>query len=356
MTENFGSNLKKMLTEHKNEKGVSLYDHLCNLLQTIDGAEYQDKAHTELENISYFQKANNFQYEKLKQDAEVNTIKEVDTYGIKALCKKSKDFLDGSGSVASKTNLQDVQYDNRLWNIAGFGFSDQEAYHLQISLKRLCIKEDLKKLKFWGKIFCTNKNYFVAEGLHRKNVVDSVPENWEHSGVGINALSFWVTNDLMEDWTELPVIGPEHLCVAFETKAMLTGNLNAPIQTYPPFPGKEKHFLKAQIIRITFSSTLVPGGSYKLMEENDRDVTLDPDFAWPGREELYTNEKWVHQHPQVLKSGRVTHYIPKGLDEDAANELKGQLEEKEPYVERLRAITEDTRNILYLKIFSIRRL
>jgi len=54
MSENFGSNLKKMLTEHKNEKGVSLYDHLCNLLQTIDGAEHQDKAHTELENISYF--------------------------------------------------------------------------------------------------------------------------------------------------------------------------------------------------------------------------------------------------------------------------------------------------------------
>jgi len=61
----------------------------------------------------------------------------------------------------------------------------------------------------------------------------------------------------------------------------------------------------------------------------------------PGREELYTNDKWVHVHPQILKSGRVIHYIPKGLDEEAANELKGQLEEKEPYVERLRAITED---------------
>jgi len=63
----------------------------------------------------------------------------------------------------------------------------------------------------------------------------------------------------------------------------------------------------------------------------------------PGREELYTNDKWVHVHPQILKSGRVIHYIPKGLDEEAANELKGQLEEKEPYVERLRAINEDLR-------------
>jgi len=213
---------------------------------------------------------------------------------------------------------------------------------LQVSLKRLCSKEDLKQLSFWGKIFCTNKNYFVAKGMHRVNVVDSCPANWEESGAGCNKLSFWVTNGLMEDWVELPVIGPEHLCVAFETKVMLTGNLNSPIQTYPPFPGKEKHFLKAQIVRITFSSSLSPGGVYKLNEENERETQLDAEFAWPGRDELYANEKWVHMYPQVLKSGRITHYVPKHLDEEQANELKASLEEKEPYVERLRAITEDT--------------
>jgi len=95
----------------------------------------------------------------------------------------------------------------------------------------------------------------VCEGLHLKNVVDSVKDNWEPSGSGVNALSFWVTNGLMDDWVELPVIGPEHLSVAFETKVMLTGDLNAPVLTHPPFPGKEKHFLKSQITRISYSST-----------------------------------------------------------------------------------------------------
>jgi len=186
------------------------------------------------------------------------------------------------------------------------------------------VKEKLQKLKFWGKIFCSQKNYFVCEGLHSKTVVDSVKENWESAGVGVNAVSFWVTNSLMDDWVELPVIGPEHLSVAFETKVRLSGNLNDPIYTHPPFPGKEKHYLKAQITRITFASTLAPQGVYKVNEENDRDIAPDAEFAFPTREELYTNEKWVHVHPQILKSGRITHFIPKGLDEDAANELKGQ--------------------------------
>jgi radial spoke head protein 4A len=246
--------------------------------------------------------------------------------------------------LADKTNLQDVQYDNRLWNLAGYGFGQQEAYFLQVSLKRLCSKENLKSLKFWGKIFCSKQNYFVAEGIHRNNIVDQVKENWESAGAGCNAVSFWVTNAVMEEWIELPVIGPEHLTVAIETKVMLTGDLNAPVFTHPAFPGKEKHFLKAQLTRITYASSLAPGGVYKINEDNDREIASDADFAWPGREELYTAEKWVHQHPQILRSGRITHYIPKNLDEEAANELKGNLEEKEPYIERLRVITEDARN------------
>jgi len=119
MSETFGSNLKKTLTEHKNSKGMNLYDHLCNLLQTIDGADFQDKAYTELENISYFLKANNFEYNKLKPDTEVNAIHESDPLNIKAVVNKSQNFLENPGEITEKVNLQDVQYDNRLWNIAG---------------------------------------------------------------------------------------------------------------------------------------------------------------------------------------------------------------------------------------------
>lgn len=55
-------------------------------------------------------------------------------------------------------------------------------------------------------------------------------------------------------------------------------------------------------------------------------------------------ENWVHFNQYLLKSGRASHFIPKNLDEDAANELKDSLEEKDPNVERLRGITEDKRS------------
>jgi radial spoke head protein 4A len=42
----------------------------------------------------------------------------------------------------------------------------------------------------------------------------------------------------------------------------MTGNLNAPLNTNPMFPGKERHYLRAIIARISHNTTLAPGGLY----------------------------------------------------------------------------------------------
>lgn len=42
----------------------------------------------------------------------------------------------------------------------------------------------------------------------------------------------------------------------------MTGDLNAEIQCYPPFPGKEKHLLKAQLVRITHGCEISPQGLF----------------------------------------------------------------------------------------------
>ena len=57
-------------------------------------------------------------------------------------------------------------------------------------------------------------------------------------------------------------------------KKILTGNLNAEIDSQPPFPGKEKHLLRAQIARISFSCNLVPSGIYKVNEEDPKEIEL----------------------------------------------------------------------------------
>ena len=93
-------------------------------------------------------------------------------------------------------------------------------------------------------------------------------------------------------------------------KYMFTGNLNASIQSNPPFPGKERHLLRAQISRITHGTAIIPKGLIEVDEETGKEKYSE-EFSMPGTpEELKSLEVWAHQHAIVLKAGRVTHLPP----------------------------------------------
>lgn len=89
----------------------------------------------------------------------------------------------------------------------------------------------------------------------------------EARGEGVNRWVYWVTDELLSDWVQLPDVKPEHLIAARMIKHIFTGNLNATIDSNPPFPGKERHFLRAQIARITHGTVLIPKGLYEIDEE-----------------------------------------------------------------------------------------
>ena len=67
-------------------------------------------------------------------------------------------------------------------------------------------------------------------------------------------------------------MSPADIKAARSIKVMLTGDLERPIFTNPFFFGKEKHYLRAQIARISHSTTLVPKGLFKTTEDNDREI------------------------------------------------------------------------------------
>jgi len=50
---------------------------------------------------------------------------------------------------------------------------------------------------------------------------------------------------------------------------MFTGDLNATFFSNPPFPGKERHLLRAQLARIFSATAIVPAGMYELVEVED---------------------------------------------------------------------------------------
>jgi radial spoke head protein 4A len=100
-------------------------------------------------------------------------------------------------------------------------------------------------LRFWGKIYGTKKDYWVVEGVLETQEEEKSDYFQEKRGEGVNRLVYWVTDSLLEDWVQLPDIKPEQLTVARMIKHIFTGNLNAAIDSNPPFPGKERHFLRA---------------------------------------------------------------------------------------------------------------
>lgn len=66
-------------------------------------------------------------------------------------------------------------------------------------------------IRFFGKILCRNKDYWVAQGTI--NVQEQKPLNaiQELRGKGCNESVFWVTHDLKNDWMQLPDVQPEHI-------------------------------------------------------------------------------------------------------------------------------------------------
>jgi len=128
----------------------------------------------------------------------------------------------------------------------------------------------------------------------------------EKRGEGVNRLVYWVTDNILEDWVQLPDVKPMHIQVARMIKHVLTGNLTATIDSNPPFPGKERHFLRAQIARITHATSIIPKGLIEIDEETNKEKFAE-EFTIPGTDELKSLETWGHQHPIILKAGRITH-------------------------------------------------
>lgn len=73
---------------------------------------------------------------------------------------------------------------------------------------------------------------------------------------------------MLKEWTRLPLITPKQLKVSKSVNVLLSGDLEANIDCYPFFEGKEKHFLKTVCVRIAHGSYVVPKGMYKANDEN----------------------------------------------------------------------------------------
>ena len=158
--------------------------------------------------------------------------------------------------------------ESKIFQWAGIGFGQQELYRLQKSLKKLAADSGAARLRLFGKIRGTENDYYVAEGEveggDEEEGGDEKPADFEPKGTGVNKNTYWVSHQSFASWTKLPDLSPKDLQASRNIKVLFTGDLERTIFTNPFFFGKEKHYLRAQIARISHSTTLCPKGLFRL--------------------------------------------------------------------------------------------
>lgn len=75
------------------------------------------------------------------------------------------------------------------------------------------------------------------------------------------------------------------------------------VSAYPPFPGVEAHFLRAQLARIAGSTVVCPAGYFTVGEE-DGGLEKSEEFAAPAAADLAALEAWAHKTPHIKKQVR----------------------------------------------------
>ena len=62
----------------------------------------------------------------------------------------------------------------------------------------------------------------------------------------MNTYSYWVSNDILGKWIELPLVTPEQVAASRNFKYIFTGRLEEPVFKNSQFKGQEKHLVKIQ--------------------------------------------------------------------------------------------------------------
>ncbi|XP_068981711.1 radial spoke head protein 6 homolog A [Bombus flavifrons] len=165
----------------------------------------------------------------------------------------------------------------------------------------------------------------------------------ERIGTGANTKVYFVCNEPgLDKWIELPPVTPQQIVIARQIVRYCTGNLETPFHTFPPFPGTEKNYLRAQIARISATTQVSPIGFFtfgagdeeeELMEEVEEGGELSENVHYdplPIKDLIDPSmSNWCHHAPYLLKQGRVVWWNPKAAQEEVKEEEVGEEEEEE---------------------------
>ncbi|CAH8454295.1 unnamed protein product [Schistosoma guineensis] len=276
--------------------------------------------------------------------------------------------------------LPNVMENAYYFDNAGVGIGKNETVLLNMAIKSLVNTQAVQTARFWGKIHGSIQNYYIVEvefpegedideeespeSFNRdateiddeegaEEGKDVLPKSkWkppvkvprEENHIGTNKKVYFVCHEPGLQWIKLPPVTPEQIVAARAVHRLFTGILDSPVSCYPPYPGNEANYLRAQIARISASTQISPQGYYTFGSKEEEEEELGNEEEGERQnyvkneeyEPLSTNEladpsliHWVHHTSYILPQGRVYWWNPKkGLgdyfdeinDEDEAEE------------------------------------
>ncbi|XP_037371434.1 radial spoke head protein 6 homolog A [Talpa occidentalis] len=375
-------NAKAYLLQTSVNCDLSLYEHLVNLLTKILNQRPEDPLSL-LESLNRTSQAEWFhpKLDTLRDDPEMQPTYEM-AERQKALFIRTGSPGEGEQEMeeeVTETPVPNVMETAFYFEQAGVGLSSDESFRIFLALKQLAEQQPILTCRFWGKILGLSRSYLVAEVEFREGEEEAEEEEleelaeggdaleaqdeeegeedeekapdvtpkpaWkpppviprEESRSGANKYLYFVCNEPGRPWTRLPHVTPLQIVQARKIRKFFTGFLDAPVASYPPFPGTEANYLRAQIARISAATHVSPLGFYQFGEEEGdeeeeggvgRDAYEEnPDFEGiPVLELVDSMANWVHHEQHILPQGRCTWVNP--LQKTEEEEELGEEEEK----------------------------
>lgn len=398
-----------------NKDGISLYDQLTRLMEMLLDENANDVAHDPSCFTEIFNELQKHSFIRGESTATCNEPMAVPPVELNRL-KENMVLFDRPAPDVTTTieqpdpyttvtttttkpltapNYGSVVQQNYVWRECGCGLADEEAFLLERSITRLAMEKSLQDIRFVGKFFGTESNYYVistrryvqeGEVIYqevntmpkppRKKI--EVPVQDEPGFVGVNRLSFWVTSYPSADWVLLPDVTAAQINGSRYIKRLFSGTLDAEVVSSPPFPWSEAVLLRAMLSRIVSSTFIAPTGAMEEPEEVDEeDEDEDEDEDAPPKlkeakyraiaafskeyegvedvSQLAALDQWVHGEAYIYKNGRQTKVPekpevegeeeeeeePQPEPEEEEEEQEEEEEEEEEEKELFQPITED---------------
>ncbi|XP_054452812.1 radial spoke head protein 4 homolog A [Anoplopoma fimbria] len=362
------ASFKAFMMTNSTESNINLYDHLTGLLMKVMD-EHPQNAVDVIEYMSHDVKQT-FLEDKQKTLRDLPQTIAAELLADQQRLLFSRPEEAGHEEELMETPLPNVSEIGFYLEQAGVGLGREEMQRVFLALKQLVEWQALPRCRLWGKILGTESSYIVAEAEYREgeeeeeksseelaeeeereadtqeNEMDPLPQSTykplppvqkEALGTGANKFVYYVCKEPGLPWVKLPSVSPAQITVARQIRKFFTGRLDTQVVSYPPFPGNEANYLRAQIARISAGTQVSPQGFFQARdEEGDEEdepaqdsFEVNPDFEdIPVVEMAETLSTWVHHVQNILQQGRCT-WVNLALKPGEDSNEEGEADEKE---------------------------